>query len=89
MIDLFKGTIAGLRESYKKKEVSPVEVCQELIRRIEKHDGKIGAFLRLDREGALRDAAAAADRLDQPLAGVPFAIKDNISTLGIETTCSS
>jgi aspartyl-tRNA(Asn)/glutamyl-tRNA(Gln) amidotransferase subunit A len=89
MKDLFNGGITGLRESFRKKEKSPVELCRELFRRIEEHDSKIGAFLLLDREGALKAAAAAEGHLDKPLAGVPFAIKDVISTRGTETTCSS
>ena len=89
MKNLFQGTISELRESYQKKEVSPVEVCQELFRRIDRYDSKIGAFLRLDREGALKAAADSEKQLKKPLAGVPVVIKDNISTRGIETTCSS
>src|SRR5262245_48955125 len=89
MKNLFQATISELRESYRKKETSPVEVIKELIRRIDLHDSKIGAFLRLDREGVLREAAAAEKHLDKPMAGVPFVIKDNISTRGMETTCSS
>lgn len=89
MTDLFKGTIADLHKAYKKKETNPVEVCTELIRRIDRNDSKIGCFLRLDRDGALKAAADASQNLDKPLAGVPFAIKDNLSTRGIETTCSS
>ena len=62
MKNLFQGTISELRESYQKKEVSPVEVCQELFRRIDRYDSKIGAFLRLDREGALLLDTASGPR---------------------------
>ena len=89
MTDLFKGTITDLHKAYKKKETNPLEVCTELIRRIDQNDSKIGCFLRLDRDGAQKAAADASQNLDKPLAGVPFAIKDNLSTRGIETTCSS
>lgn len=89
MIDLFRATIQDLLRAYRSKETSPVEVCQTLLERIDRYDSSIGAFLRIDREGLLEQAAQAANNLDRPLAGVPLAIKDNISTQGLETTCGS
>jgi aspartyl-tRNA(Asn)/glutamyl-tRNA(Gln) amidotransferase subunit A len=89
MTDWIHGTIHDLLQAYRARKASPVEVCRELFSRIDRHDGRIGAFLRLDREGALKAAEAAAKNLSLPLAGVPFAVKDVISTKGMETTCSS
>jgi aspartyl-tRNA(Asn)/glutamyl-tRNA(Gln) amidotransferase subunit A len=89
MKNLFTATIRELQDAYKSKKTSPSEVCTELIRRIDQYDSKIGSFLRLDKEGVLQAAADASKNLDKPLAGVPFAIKDNMSTQGVETTCSS
>jgi len=89
MNELLGGTIHQLLQAYRQKSVSPVEICRAAMDRIDQYDSQIGAFLRVDREGALKAAAEAETKLDLPLAGVPLALKDNLSTKGIETTCSS
>ncbi|OOB76796.1 MAG: aspartyl/glutamyl-tRNA amidotransferase subunit A [Epulopiscium sp. Nuni2H_MBin003] len=86
-------TIAKLQEMLRKKEVSAVEVTQEYLCTIDKKDGQIGAFLSITKEQAL-DQAKKADALIAkeeitPLTGIPCAIKDNICTKGINTTCAS
>lgn len=85
----FPGTIDELLAAYRSKSVSPIEVCRLLLDRIDIYDTEIGAFLRIDREGALRAAGEAAADLSRPLAGVPIAVKDNMSTRGLETTGGS
>lgn len=89
MTDLLQGNIADLLRAYRSRETTPEEVCRKLIEKIDRYDSKTGAFLKLDREGALIAAKEAAKDLNRPLAGVPIAIKDNISTKNLETTCSS
>lgn len=89
MTELLSGSIGRLLAAYRSKETSPLEVCRELINRIEQHDSQIGAFLRLDRHRFLKEAELAEKNFERPLAGVPIAIKDNISTSGLETTCAS
>ncbi len=75
------------------KEASCREVTQAFLDRIETVDSKYGSFLTVDREGALAAAEAAQSFVDRgeagPLTGVPIAVKDNISTDGVETTCAS
>jgi len=75
------------------REVSAVEVTQAHLDRISAHDGDLGCFLHVDAEGALAAAKSAQETLDKgeggPLTGVPIALKDNMSTTGVPTTCAS
>jgi aspartyl-tRNA(Asn)/glutamyl-tRNA(Gln) amidotransferase subunit A len=75
-------------------EVTSLEVVRAFLDRIEQHDGRLHAFLRVDRDGAL----AQAEQIDRRrrsgestgrLAGVPVAVKDVICTQGQPTTCGS
>ncbi|WP_269623145.1 Asp-tRNA(Asn)/Glu-tRNA(Gln) amidotransferase subunit GatA [Prochlorococcus marinus] len=87
-------TIAKWRERLIKGEVSSLELVEKKISRIEKLDGTIHSFLYLHHERARKlasqiDEARAAGKELPPLAGIPIAIKDNLCTRGIPTTCSS
>jgi len=75
-------------------EVSPTELVQASLDRIDALDGKIGAFLEVDREGALaRARQLQAERVKGkepgPLFGVPIGLKDNLSWQGHPLTCAS
>ena len=86
-------TAAEIARKVASKEVSCVEVTEAFLNRIEAEDSKYGAFLTVAREQALAEAAVAQELVDsgkgQALTGVPVALKDNISTTDIETTCAS
>lgn len=75
-------------------DVTSVELVDACLDRISQYDDQVNAFITVDAEGARR-TAAEVDRLRSegaelhPLAGVPIAIKDNIVTLGLDTTCAS
>ena len=76
------------------KELSPVDYVTALIHRIEAHDHKLDAFLKLDARAALARARAAeadlaAARPLGALHGVPFALKDIIDAEGLPTTAHS
>jgi len=87
-------TVPAIREALQTKKASAREIYSDFIGRIEKHNSQWNAFLTLSPDRGL----AQADRIDAviargeqlpPLAGVPVAIKDVISTRGIRTTCAS
>ncbi|MFF5532493.1 amidase [Streptomyces cinerochromogenes] len=72
---------AAVRE----KRVTPREVVAGHLARIERLDGRIGAFRKVRAEAALAEADALASRADLaelPLAGVPLAVKDNLAVRG-------
>ncbi|MCA1711507.1 MAG: Asp-tRNA(Asn)/Glu-tRNA(Gln) amidotransferase GatCAB subunit A, partial [Actinobacteria bacterium] len=90
MTDLTRLTAAETAAAIAAKEVSAVEVAQAHLDRIGKVDAQVHAFLHVDAEGALAQAARVdAGELTGPLAGVPLALKDVIVQQGIPTTVGS
>ncbi len=85
-------TISDLRKKLDAKEISSVELTKEYLSKIEKHSN-LGAFNTVCHDEALASAEIAdkmiADGNISPLTGIPMAIKDNICTKDIKTTCSS
>jgi len=75
------------------KEVSAVEVTQDVLTRIEKVEEKVKAFITLDPEAALQQAEVADKKLAAgtggSLCGIPLSIKDVLCTQGVRTTCGS
>ena len=91
---MIKKTAAEMADALAKKEISSVELTEQHFARIKEVDGKVKAFLHLDTDGALAQAAAvdkkrAAGEKLSPLAGVPLALKDVLTQKGIPTTCGS
>jgi len=91
---LFEQSALELSAAIKAKKISVSEAVGAYIGSIEKNDRALNAFLTLSKERALERAREVQSRLDKgeelsPLAGVPIALKDNISTTGIATTCAS
>lgn len=93
-MDLYKSTAHELHDKLVNKEISSVELTNALYERIDAVEDQVKAYVTLDKENALAQAAkvdamiAAGERI-APLAGIPGAIKDNICTKGLLTTCSS
>ncbi len=93
-MELYRITAHELHEKLVNKELSSVELTNALYERIDEVEDQVKAYVTLDKENALAqaakvDAKIAAGEEIATLAGIPGAIKDNISTLGLRTTCSS
>ncbi len=78
----------------KKGEISPREILFSVLKRIEKKEPDINAFVTVTQEIAKKQAEEAEKRYIKgkqlsDLDGIPVAIKDNICTKGIRTTCAS
>lgn len=87
-------TAVGLSEAIARKEVTVEEAVQAVFERIGQKEAELHCYVTLDKEGALDKARRIQERIDSgelegPLAGVPVAIKDNLCTQGMLTTCSS
>ncbi len=93
-MSLMQLTAVELGKKIKAGEVSVVEATEAALNAIEAKEEKINSFVTVDREGALKQAEEVQKKIDageltSPLAGVPVAIKDNMCTEGLLTTCSS
>ena len=93
-MDLMKLTAVQLSEKIRAGEIRVAEAVQAALDAIEEKDQTINAFITVDREGALKAAEEIQKKIDAgeltgPLAGVPVAVKDNICTKGLKTTCAS
>ena len=93
-MELYNLTISEIAKKIKEKSVSIKEVLDSVYSRIDNVDKKIGAYITLTKENAYKKAEMLQKRLDDGedigvLGGVPIAIKDNICTNGVKTTCAS
>ena len=94
MAELYELTAADLAAKIKTRVVSAREVTDAFLARIEAVEPSVKSFITVTPEQARAqadavDARIAAGEAVGPLAGVPVALKDNLCTTGIETTCAS
>ncbi len=86
-------TIHKAHELLKQKEISSVELTRAVLERIEAVDDKVGAFITVAGDAAMKQAQLADRAISngkcRPLTGIPLAIKDLICTKGLKTTCAS
>ena len=93
-MSLMNLTAVELGKKIKNKEVTVVEATKAALDAIDAKEDKVNSFVTVDREGALKRAEEVQKLIDDGklnglLAGVPVAIKDNMCTEGLLTTCSS
>ena len=86
-------TMIELRDKLVSKKISVKEALDSVFKEINNNDGVYNAYVTVDKENAYKQGELAQKRIDEndkaPLLGVPVAIKDNICTKGLKTTCSS
>lgn len=88
-------TAVQLANKIKAHEVSAIDATKAVLEQIDKTENEYNCYVTIDKEGALKQAEEIQKKIDagelqeSPLAGVPVAIKDNMCTEGMLTTCSS
>lgn len=92
-MELKKQTLGSLREMLDTKQISAAELCKEYSDSIKTKDSDVLGYITVTEDEALKNAEKAQEIIDKgeakALTGIPLAIKDNICTDGIRTTCAS
>lgn len=93
-MNLYSLTLTEVAEKIKNKEVTIKEVLDSVYSRIDDVEPKVDAYITLTKENAYKRGEELQEKLDNGqeigiLGGVPIAIKDNICTNGVKTTCAS
>ena len=82
-------SIKEINNLLKSKKIKPIDLVEEAFDRIEK-SSSLNCFITLNKEEALKQAKELEDKeVDNLFFGIPIAIKDNICTKGLRTTCAS
>ena len=93
-MDILAYSAVELSAAIKQGTVTAVDAMEAVLSRIDKRERDINAYVTIDREQALEAAVAVQEKIEKGelngvLAGVPVAVKDNLCTEGMRTTCSS
>ncbi len=93
-MSLMKMTALELAKAIKEGKTTAMEATGACLDRIKEMEPKVHAFITVDEEGAMEQARRVQKEIEEgrqtgPLAGVPIAVKDNICTKGMRTTCGS
>lgn len=93
MLDIFSMNLREMRKALDERSVSSQELTKEYLDNIKKYDDKLECYITVTEDIAMAQAEKAQAVIDKgeakALTGIPMAIKDNICTEGVRTTCSS
>lgn len=82
-------TVQEIHELLKEKKIKPIDLVEECFERIE-NNKELNAYITLNKEEAIKTATELENKeVDNILFGLPIAVKDNIVTKGLRTTCAS
>ena len=92
-MDLTRARIRDLRKMLDSGEISAAELCKEYLDKIEEKDNSLLSYITVTKDEAMKTAENAQKIINEgkasALTGIPLAIKDNICTDGVKTTCAS
>lgn len=93
MLDISSMNLREMRKALDERSVSSQELTKEYLDNIKKYDDKLECYITVTEDIAMAQAEKAQAVIDKgeakALTGIPMAIKDNICTEGVRTTCSS
>ena len=93
-MEILEYSAVELSAAIREGKVTATEAVEAVLARIDEKEKDINAYVTIDREQALKTASSVQEKIEKgvlsgPLAGVPVAVKDNMCTEGMLTTCSS
>jgi aspartyl-tRNA(Asn)/glutamyl-tRNA(Gln) amidotransferase subunit A len=93
-VELFELTAHELKDLLESKKASAIEITESVLGRIDSVEEKVGSFITVCKDEALKRAKEVQSRIDKGgsaslLGGIPMALKDNMCTEGVKTTCAS
>ncbi len=93
-MEILEYSAVALSAAIREGKATATEAVEAVLARIDEKEKDINAYVTIDRDQALRTAASVQEKIEKgelsgPLAGVPVAVKDNMCTEGMLTTCSS
>ena len=93
-MELYESSAHELSDLIRSKKLSVIELTKTVLKRIEDIDSSVGSYVTVSGDEALKKAVEIQNKIDKgvelsPLAGIPCAVKDNMCTEGILTTCAS